>query len=134
MHINIHTSPTEHAEVIQMDELFMGKGELQVNIQVNGPEGAPVFSEAERITTSPPTNSESKNEKISEGRPACSHCCCLGPSRVQLFATPWTAARQASLSYLPKFARLVFFTKPVHIMLTLVRRIILYILTFTANS
>lgn len=44
MHINIQTSPTEHAEVIQMDELFMGKGELQVNIQANGPEGALVFS------------------------------------------------------------------------------------------
>ena len=37
-----------------MDELFMGKGELQVNIRANGPEGAPVFSQAERITTPPP--------------------------------------------------------------------------------
>ena len=44
MLINIHTSPTEYAEVIQIDELFMGKGQLQVNIQANGPEGALVFS------------------------------------------------------------------------------------------
>ena len=33
-----------------MDELFTGKGELQVNMQANDLEGAPVFSQAERIT------------------------------------------------------------------------------------
>ena len=29
----------------------------------------------------------------------CCFCCCLSFGRVQLFATPWTAARQASLSF-----------------------------------